>query len=82
MSQASGSLCHHSLRCGAVLRSNIRAADRGRLRPSVIIPCVAGRFFEDGDMELSPFFAGDVIIPCVAGRFFEGVCIQLETNAP
>ena len=40
----------------------------------VIIPCVAGQFFEGGNREgaMNPRYPG-VIIPCVAGQFFEVV---------
>ena len=40
----------------------------------VIIPCVAGQFFE-AVVEVEPVEEPvvDVIIPCVAGQFFEGV---------
>ena len=62
--------CHHPLRCGAVLRRS------GRVIPcdnhGVIIPCVAGQFFEaarPGTPKSSP--PKPVIIPCVAGQFFE-----------
>ena len=44
---SSTSLCHHPLRCGAVLRRNTKiAAILAAIIIAVIIPCVAGQFFE------------------------------------
>ena len=38
----------------------------------VVIPCVAGRFFERrASIRASSWEVNSVVIPCVAGRFFE-----------
>ena len=62
---------HHPLRCGAVLRSGDSEVI-GYTVAVVIIPCVAGQFFEGYDAERRLFKTLAVIIPCVAGQFFEG----------
>ena len=45
--------------------------ERSRCGYSVIIPCVAGRFFEEYIKNKDKIETALVIIPCVAGRFFE-----------
>ncbi len=47
----------------------------------VIIPCVAGQFFEGTRIHLTEGRVYRVIIPCVAGQFFEeGVSFHEETK--
>ena len=47
---------------------------------SVIIPCVAGRFFEVMSTNLPRIVNVAVIIPCVAGRFFEALTVAQSRN--